>query len=241
MSEQQYAEVLVALSDIDLGILRLQKQVDELPHKQQIMDVRQRSRELEVKAQQVQKMAHDAARTLKLLSDETELNETQISHVQATLDKSSEYRETAALVAEMEMLAHRKAKLEEDSLSQMEKQEKVATVEAQVARAVEKLNREEQAYTEAYRKVGGKLKQDIADLEHAREALTATLPAAMAERYARALKTKAGIGAARLMGNQCSGCHGTLSEGQLAKLQEGPPVGECPNCNRLLVTAACEA
>ncbi|MDR1358228.1 MAG: hypothetical protein LBJ48_02570 [Coriobacteriales bacterium] len=240
MSEQQHAEILVALSDIDLSILRLQKQVDELPHKAQIMDVRQRARELEVRAQQVQKMAHESARTLKLLSDETELNETQIAQVQATLDKSSEYRETAALVAEMEMLAHRKAKLEEDSLVQMEKQEKVATVEAQVAGVARKLAQEEQAYTEAYRQVGGKLKQDIADLEHARAALVAGLPKAMAERYTKALKTKAGIGAAHLTGNQCSGCHGTLSEGQLAKLQEGPPVGECPNCNRLLVTTGSE-
>jgi predicted nucleic acid-binding Zn-ribbon protein len=236
MPEQQHAEILLALSDIDLGILRLLKQLEELPHKQQILDVRKRSRELETKAQQVQKMAHAAARTLKLLTDETELNEAQMAQVQAALDKSSEYRETTALASEMEMLSHRKAKLEEDSLIQMEKQEKVTAVEAQVAEVARKLVQEEQGYTEAYRQAGGKLKQDIADLEHARAALVAGLPEEMAKRYTKALETKSGIGAARLIGNQCSGCYGTLSEGQLAKLQEGPPVGECPNCNRLMVT-----
>lgn len=234
ISEQKSAETLLALSDIDLKVLRLQKQLDELPHKQQIIEVRQKSRELEAKAQQVQKMALEAARMLKLLSDEAHLNEEQIEQAQAALDKSSEYRETSSLVMEMDMLAKRKAKLEEDSLAQMEKQEKITAVEAQVTEAARKLAQEEQAYTDAYRQTGGKLKQDIADLGHVREALVATLPQAMAQCYTKALATKGGIGAAHLTGNQCSGCHSSLSEGQLAKLQEGPPVGRCPNCNRLL-------
>lgn len=236
MSEQQHAETLLALSDIDLSILRMQKQLDELPFRQQIIEVRQRSRELESKAQQVQKMALDSARKLKLLSDEIVLNDEQIAQAQSGLNTASDYRETSALVAEMEMLANRKAKLEEDSFAQIEKQEKVATVEAQAVAAGKKLTAEEQAYTDAYREAGGRLKQDISDLQHAREALVATLPEKMATRYRKALETKAGIGAAHLAGAQCSGCHGNLSEGQLAKLHEGPPVGECPNCNRLIVT-----
>ena len=236
MSEKQQAEALLALSDVDLSILRLQKQLGELPQKQQIIEVRKKTRDLEGKTQQVQKMAHEVARTLKLLSDETELNENQIADTQKALNASSEYRETSALVAEMEMLANRKAKLEEDSIVQMEKQERIATVEAQVVEAAKKLGAEEQVYTDSYRKAGGKLKQDISDLEHARKTLTATLPQKMAERYNKALETKSGIGAAHLEVNQCSGCHGSLSEGQIAKLQEGPLVGECPNCNRLIVT-----
>ena len=236
MSEQKYAEALVALSDIDLSILRAQKQLDELPHKQQIIEVRKRSRELETKGQQVQKMAHESTRTLQLLTDEIELNEAQIAQTQDNLNKSSEYRETSSLVAEMEMLANRRAKLEEDSLAQMEKQEKVAAVESQVVEAAKKLAAEEQAYIEAYRQAGGKLKQDLSDFEHAREILVAVLPQQMADRYTKALATKAGIGCAHLTGNQCSGCHSSFSEGELAKLQEGPLVGECPHCNRLIVT-----
>ena len=236
MSDHQNAETLLALSDIDLGILRLQKQLDELPHRQQILELRKKLKELEVKAEQVQKLNADAERTLKLLSNETEHNDEQIAQTQAALDKSSEYKETSALVAEMEMLANRKEKLEEDSLTQLEKQEKILGVGAQVAEAAKKIAREEEACTNAYREVGGGLKQDIADLEHAREALVSTLPGDMAARYNKSLMSKSGIGAAHLSGNQCSGCHGSLSEGQLAKLQEGPLVGECPNCKRLIVT-----
>ncbi len=235
MSDEQQAEVLLALSDIDLSILRLQKQLDGLPHKQQIIEVRHRVRELKGKSEQVEKLAADSARVLKLLSDETELNEHQIAEVQANLDKSRDYRESSSLSAEMNMLVGRRKKLEEDSLIQMEKQEKVSGVQAQVNEAARKLAAEEQSYTDAYRQAGGKLKQDIADLEHAREALVSTLSQQLAERYTRAVATKSGIGAAHLSGNQCSGCHGTLSEGQMAKLLEGPPVGECPNCNRLIV------
>ena len=220
-STQSTAETLLALADIDVSILRLQKQLDELPQKQHILEVRQKLRELEAKDGQVQKMANDAAHTLTMLSDETQLNDRQLAQTQLALDKSSEYRETSALVAEMDMLANRKARLEEDSLIQMEKQEKIATVASQVAAATVKLKAEEQVFTEAYQKSGGKLKQDIFDLEHAREALVATLPEDKAKTYRKALANKAGIGVTTLMGNRCSGCFVTLSEGQMAKLQEG--------------------
>lgn len=235
MSEKQNAETLLNLSGIDIDILRLQKQLDELPHKQQILDVRLRRRELESKSQQVEKMAAETLRVVKLLTDETELNESQIKQVQASLDKSSDYRETASLAAEMEMLANRKAKLEEDNLAQLEKQEKVIAVQQQVIDTAKKLELEEQTYTEAYREAGGKLLQEISDLKQAREALVDTLPADLEQRYNKALASKSGIGAAHLMGNQCSGCHSSLSDGQLAKLMEGPSIGECPNCKRLIV------
>ena len=237
MSEQQNAETLLSLSDIDLSILRLKKQLDELPQKQHILEVRQKIRDLESKAAQVQKMANDVARTLTLLTDETQLNEEHLAETQAGLDKSREYRETSNLVAEMEMLSNRKAKLEEDSLIQMEKQEKIAGVCAQVSEAARKLEAEEQTVTSVYRQVGGKLKQDIFDLERTREALVATLPEDMGQNYKKALVNKAGIGATHLVGNRCSGCFATLSEGQLAKLHEGPLVGACPNCNRMIVTS----
>ncbi|MCL2529435.1 MAG: hypothetical protein FWE41_03785 [Coriobacteriia bacterium] len=236
MSEQQNAETLRTLSDIDLGILRLQKQLDELPQKQQILEVRHKIKEIEGKASQVQKMANDVARTLNLLSDETQLNEQNLAETQASLNKSSQYRETSNLVAEMDMLANRKAKLEEDTLIQMEKQEKIAVVSAQVVEAARKLEAEEKAITGVYRQVGGKLKQDVFDLERTRETLVATLPESMAQNYRKALANKAGVGATHLIGNRCSGCFATLSEGQLAKLMEGPPVGDCPNCNRMIVT-----
>lgn len=236
MSDQRNAETLLALSEIDMSILRMQKQLDELPHRQQIIEVRSKSRKLEGKAKQVEKLAADAARTVKLLADEADLNEKQIAQTQAALDVSSEYRETSVLVAEMEMLANRKAKLEEDALASMEKQEKVAQVEAQIIDAAKRLAQEEQAYTNAYREAGGKLKQQISDLEQARKTLVPLLSQELGERYMKALENKAGIGVASLVSNQCSGCYSTLSEGQLAKLQEGPQIAECPNCNRLIVT-----
>ncbi|MCL2750908.1 MAG: hypothetical protein FWE96_07940, partial [Coriobacteriia bacterium] len=125
---------------------------------------------------------------------------------------------------------------EEDTLIQMEKQEKIAVVSAQVVEAARKLEAEEKAITGVYRQVGGKLKQDVFDLERTRETLVATLPESMAQNYRKALANKAGVGATHLIGNRCSGCFATLSEGQLAKLMEGPPVGDCPNCNRMIVT-----
>jgi predicted nucleic acid-binding Zn-ribbon protein len=235
LSEKQNAQVLIALQEVDLRILRLHKQMDELPQRVKILAVRKKIQEVDTKAEQVERMRTEVNRTIKLLQDEEVLNKEHMLEKQKVLDKTTDYRETTALAQELELLAKRAEKIEFDTLAQMEKLDKVNGVNKQVADARDKLQNEEQLLTVSYQEQGGLIKQEISDAEQTHVELIKTLEPKLATRYEKAAKSKGGIGASQLQGSQCSGCHVSFGEGQMANLKSGPQIGECPNCGRMMV------
>jgi predicted nucleic acid-binding Zn-ribbon protein len=235
LSEKQNAQVLLALQEVDLKILRLRKHLDELPQRQKILEVRKKIQEVNGKAAQVEKMRAEVNRVIKLLQDEDVLNKQHIAAAQKNLDKTSDYRETTSLAHELELLAKRAEKIEFDTLAQMEKLDKVNAVDEQVASTLGHLEHEEQLLTNSYQQEGGAINQELSDAEQTHKELLATLEPKLQTRYEKAAKSKGGVGASHLQGAQCSGCHVSLGEGQLSTLKAGPIIGECPNCGRMIV------
>jgi len=73
--------------------------------------------------------------------------------------------------------------------------------------------------------------------EGRRGALASGLPEELAERYETLRSRLGGVGAARLVGDHCGGCHLTLSSVELERLRRLPPdeLATCPECDRILV------
>ena len=63
------------------------------------------------------------------------------------------------------------------------------------------------------------------------------LPADLAERYERLRSHLGGVGAARLVGNRCDGCHLTLPSVEIERIQHlaADTFATCPQCDRILV------
>jgi hypothetical protein len=63
------------------------------------------------------------------------------------------------------------------------------------------------------------------------------LPAELAERYERLRKHLGGIGAARLVGDRCDGCHLTLPSVEIERIHSmaSDTYSTCPQCDRILV------
>jgi predicted nucleic acid-binding Zn-ribbon protein len=236
-TDKRNAQILLTLQEVDLRMLRLHKRLDELPQRPKILEVRKKIQEVETKVAQVDHMRHEVNRVVKLLQDEENLNKQHMAEAQANLDRSTDYRETTSLAHELELLAKRADKIEQDSLEQLEKLDKVNNVGAQASATIAALQREEQTITTSYQSEGGALHQELADLQKSHVELLDSLDSVLKTRYEKAAKTKGGVGAAHLTGAQCSGCHVTLSEGQLANLKAGPLIGACPNCDRMLVVS----
>ena len=235
MQEEQPARILLALQELDIRVLRLQKRLDELPQRLTILEIRKKLAQAQEKSQKTQSLGAEVDRVFDMLQDEAAQTAQQIKQTQLSLNNSSDFRETSILSKELEMLRKRAEKIERDSLAQMEKKDKVDALAAQLAPAADRLKASEEAVTESYQEVGGALKQQLADANHARDALLGTLEPGLKQRYLRDFQTKGGIGVARLENGQCSGCHVTLSEGQIARLNAGPLIDQCPNCSRLMV------
>jgi predicted nucleic acid-binding Zn-ribbon protein len=94
----------------------------------------------------------------------------------------------------------------------------------------------------------GALRADIAEAEKEidaeietelapRQPLVDALPPDLLRRYESLRAKLGGTGAARLVGNSCSGCHLTLPAMEVDRIKKAPPdaVITCDNCGRILV------
>ena len=70
-----------------------------------------------------------------------------------------------------------------------------------------------------------------------RDRLFPGLPAELAERYELLRAHLGGVGAARLVGERCDGCHLTLPSVEMERIRRLPPdeFATCPQCDRILV------
>jgi len=237
MSNTSEARTLLDLQEADYTVIRLKKQLDELPQRAKILELRAKRTEVQAKAAQVEHMRSEGERAVMALQDEERALHTKMEEAQHQIDASGDYKEVTNLSKEIEGLVKRAEKTEFDLLKQLERSDKVTEVEAQVASALGKLEHQEQELLGLYHEEGGNLQQDIALVQARRAEYAAALTPALLKRYDRAVAAKNGVGAAYLEDTHCSGCRVVFTDGQLAKLKQGPEINECPHCHRLLVVA----
>lgn len=229
------ASVLLELAQADYMILRIKKQLDELPQRVQLFELRTKKAEVDAKAQQVADIRHESEKTIKELQDEDAILQEQTDAAKAQIENTINYKEIAAYNKKIEGFAKRQEKIEFESLKQMERLDKVANVERQVQEALAKLKKQDDELLGSYQVQAGALKRDIMETQRLREGLAKQLPGDLLARYDKACESKGGRGAAYIEGIHCSGCHVELTEGQLDKLKKGAQISECPYCHRLLV------
>ena len=229
------ASVLLELAKTDYLVLRLKKQLDELPQRGQLLELRTKKAEVTAKAEQVALMHHEAERAIKALQDEAESLKEKIALSQTRINSTTNYKEVAALNKEIEGNRKRIEKIEFETLKQMDKLDKVTQVDEQVKGALARLKKQDDELLAAYQTQAGALKKEMSGAQVVRESLAEQLPADLLARYMRACEAKGGRGAAHIEGTHCSGCRVELTEGQMEKLRNGERIGECPYCHRLLV------
>ena len=229
------ASVLLELAKADYLILKIKKQLEELPQRAQLLELRTKKAEVDAKAEQVLQMRRESERTIKALQDDEETVRERTARAQSRANASTNFKEVTAISKEIEGYAKRLEKIEFDSLKQMERIEKISQVEDQVNAALTKLKKQDNELLTVYQAKAGALKREISKAQELRESLAKELPGDLLARYVRACESKGGRGAAHIERTHCSGCRVELTEGQLEKLSNGTEIGECPYCHRLLV------
>jgi hypothetical protein len=73
--------------------------------------------------------------------------------------------------------------------------------------------------------------------EALRTELVSGLPDDLVQRYEKLRSRMGGVGAARLVGDHCDGCHLVLSSVEIERIRRLPPdqLTTCPECDRILV------
>lgn len=231
------ARALLSLSEQDLGIVRAEKQLDELPEKRTILEVRKKIREFESLLTKAQAYVDEAQRAVKRDEDETAALDAKIDAEQSKIISGAvtNPKELQNLSRELDALRRRKDKLENTTISIMEKVEAGQAQVATVAAAIQKAHEREEGLIAEFQAKGGALQRDIAAMKARRDAVSAALPADMLGRYERARQAKHGVAVGTLQGEMCSACRVQLPSERVQSLEAGPDIAECPNCKRILI------
>jgi predicted nucleic acid-binding Zn-ribbon protein len=232
---------LLELQSLDLELLRSAKRLEELPEKLAILEVRAKRRDVESVRGKADVVVAKLKSELKAHQDEIATLTEKIDQEQKTVMETTDHRAVASITREMDGLKRRRDKVEMESLQLMERIDKATAQTAQIDSALAQLAEKEAALVSRFKTVGGELQSHIAKEERKRAAVAKTLPADLVKRYEDARASKGGVGVGELENNTCTACRMVLPAEKVRVLSEGPEIGTCPQCRRLIVVTKRDA
>ncbi len=232
-------EGLLALSDTDAEIRRLQKRLDALPEQQQLEAAQQEGGALE-EARADRTLDQDQAQAVASREDRevAQLRERLAAEQQRMYGgEITNAKELQSMKAEIDSVQRR---IDEHEDAELEAMERVEEIEAQIADLDRQIAATSQRVDELVvlrDEAARQLMAQIAELEVKAERQREPLPADLLASYDDARRRAGGSAVGRLEGDRCTVCGISLSYADLNALYEGPPLASCPSCQNLMVIA----
>jgi predicted nucleic acid-binding Zn-ribbon protein len=232
-------ERLLEVQELDTALDQLRHRRATLPARQQLAAVESQLAELATTLSSVQADRDAVARRQSDFEGELRAAESRVLEIEGRMygGTVSASRDLQAMAAEVESLKKRRSTLEDHILETMDEREPIdaevqrleeaqvtATGEAEELRAT---------IAEAEAEIGAEEAKEL----DARAALVADVAASLLEQYERIRSRNGGIGAARLVGTSCGGCHLSLPAVEVDRLKraKADEVVLCDQCGRILV------
>jgi uncharacterized protein len=234
-------EALLAVQDLDLAADRDRHRRATLPERTRLADVDARVAELERLRADVVLPRDDIATRQDQVEAELAAAEERAAAVSKRLygGEVSASRELQAMASDVDALKARSSQLEDRVLELMEEREPLDRRVADLDGEIESLREQRGAVVEALAGAESAVDAELAGLTAERERSAEAVPADLLATYDRLRSRLGGIGAARLVGDHCDGCHLTLPATELDRIRH-LPAGElvtCDQCGRILVPA----
>ena len=231
------ARTLLELQERDLTILRLSKELDEMPEKRAILVARAKIADIVKLRERTAGVLRHMDQAAAVLEDTIAGIKTKMVAEQAKLLSGAiaNPKELQSVSLELDSLRRRVEQLEGELLVQMQKREDGAAQAAKIDGALQEGARREAELTARFRARGSDILGRIESEKRARTALAGALPGDVLARYETARETHHGLGIGALSGSMCGACRVNLPAGKVQALLEGPELGTCPNCGRILV------
>ena len=226
---------LIELQHNDMELLRVQKAIADLPQRKTIVAARKKIKAIEEKQETVGKLRAKAEEKLADISEEDGKLAAKQEEAQKAVDSASGYRDVEAHTREMDGYAKRRATLEEDLAAVDAELDKISAVEKQISPRHLPSFGNGVGCNGRVPVAGWRAEKQEADLAASHDQIAANLPADLKARYDRAAKHCGGVAVALLRDNACGACRAPIEQGHLIDLKAHAPLGECPNCKRLLI------
>jgi uncharacterized protein len=146
-------------------------------------------------------------------------------------------RELQAMAADVENLEARASELEDVGLVLLEEREPLDASLGELQSQLTEVDSRRRSLADKVAQAEGAVDAEIAQLEQDRDKAASAVPADLLATYERLRSRLGGVGAARLVGNHCDGCHLALSAVELDGIRRLGPgqVVTCEQCSRILV------
>ncbi|MCB0977535.1 MAG: hypothetical protein KDB02_08760 [Acidimicrobiales bacterium] len=231
-------ENLLALQERDTALDQIRHQIEVLPVRVERDGLQAQLAELDTKTEAKRAERDELARRQRRLDDEVESLDAKRKDHDAKLYGGSitNARELQDLQEEIESLGRRITSLEDDELEIMEAVEPIEAELQELASARRALDASLEDVSARLSAAEAELLTGLSEQQEARDVAAASVPADLLAEYEKLRAGGGGIGIARLIGgNQCGGCHLTLSAVEVAAIRKHPDeLTHCEECGRLL-------
>lgn len=233
------SDVLLQLQELDSTLDQLRHRRDTLPERAGRDEARTAAARAGVAVDDTFARLHQLQTAQKALEDEAASLADKVTHVERMLYGGTvkAAKELQAYQADLEMLQRRAGTLDDEILELMEQVEPV-----EVELALRKSEREAAHATleraeESLLVAEAEIDAEVARVDGARAELAEGIAGDALAQYEQLRAGLGGVGAARLSGARCEGCHLEIPSAQLEEVRRAPDdqVVTCPECGRILV------
>ncbi|HVM10115.1 MAG TPA: C4-type zinc ribbon domain-containing protein [Acidimicrobiales bacterium] len=232
-------EDLLDVQDHDLRIDQLRHRKATLPEKAELTELHQRRAAIEATRNDVAGRRDEVAARQEHAEQEIAAAEKRIGEIDSRMRSGAvtASRDLQAMQGEVDSIRQRVSAFEDEALAAMDEREpldaEIEGYDAQLAALDDSAAALHEKIAAAEAEIDGEIEAE----QHARAGAAEKVPAELAATYEKLRARLGGIGAARLDGNRCSGCHLTLPATELDRIRHQPPdtLFHCEQCGRILV------
>jgi predicted nucleic acid-binding Zn-ribbon protein len=231
---------LLTLQEHDLALDRLRHRRATLPARATVAAAETEIGAIDLEVAVLREPLGELARHQERLENEAQALAEQAKAADRKLysGEVSSPRELQALQADIDQLKRHQRTVEERALEVMEEREPLDAQMHALAATREERSADLSAARAELAEAEGEVDAEIAIEQGLRETAAAAIDAPMVALYERCrTNASSGIGAARLVGHTCQGCHLTIPATEVDALRKSPPgtVAHCDNCGAILV------
>jgi len=232
-------DTLLQVQELDTELDQLRHRIEAMPERAELADVRTRRAVLDASMVEVRGQVDALAARQAALEEQIAASAKRRHELEQRMRTGgvTAARDLQAMDQEVGHLAARQRTLEDQELELMEEEEPLDVALADKKSRAAALDADEARLVAAIAATEVELQASVGTVATLRAERAEGLPAELAERYERLRSHLGGVGAARLVGDRCDGCHLTLSSVEVERMRDLPAdtFATCPQCDRILV------
>ncbi|MBA2751155.1 MAG: hypothetical protein H0U41_02815 [Actinobacteria bacterium] len=232
-------ETLLKVQERDTAIDRLRHRRATLPERSALSVLDDRVAGLEARITEITARSEAVAARQSQLESEVGTLEARIKEIERRLYSGtvSASRELQAMSAEVASLKRRRSSVEDEVLVAMEEGEPLSRQLETLDAERDQLDAESEGLRAVLVEAEVTIDAEITTESTARAAAADAVPPELILTFEGLRARLDGVGAARLVGSSCSGCHLVLPSAELARVKKEPPdaLVFCDQCGRILV------